>query len=134
MGRFFPVYRLGEDGDLKNEGGGMILVWAIRARSYKTRAEAWQQGQSPPYSPRGFSGLCLMAQVTTGLIRSIRPIRSIRGKRIIVYPLAYCPPGRGMVVGYLYPRAMPPVTHGSAFQAPECMRGTPKHPEGVAGS
>ena len=40
MGRFISVYRLGEDGDLKNEGGGMILVWALRARSYKTRAEA----------------------------------------------------------------------------------------------
>ena len=40
MGRFIPVYRLGEDGDLKKEGGGMLLVWALRARSYKTRAEA----------------------------------------------------------------------------------------------
>ena len=36
---FIPVYRLGEDGDLKNEGGGMLLVWALRARSYKTKAE-----------------------------------------------------------------------------------------------
>ena len=25
------------------------------------------------------------------------------------------------VVCYLYPRALPPVTHGSAFQAPECL-------------
>ena len=40
MGRFIPVYRLGEDGDLKNEGDGMLLVWALRARFYKTRAEA----------------------------------------------------------------------------------------------
>ena len=39
-GMFFPVYCLGEDGDLKKEGGGMLLVWALRARSYKTRAEA----------------------------------------------------------------------------------------------
>ena len=39
MGRFIPVYRLGEDGDLKNEGGGMLSVWALRARSYKTKAE-----------------------------------------------------------------------------------------------
>ena len=38
------------------------------------------------------------------------------------------------VVGYLYPRALPPVTQGSALQAPERIRGTPKHPEGVAGS
>ena len=39
-GRFIPVYRLGEDGDLKNEGDGILLVWALRARSYKTKAEA----------------------------------------------------------------------------------------------
>ena len=38
--RFIPVYRLGEDGDLKNEGDGMLSVWALRARSYKTKAEA----------------------------------------------------------------------------------------------
>ena len=36
----FSVYRLGEDGDLKNEGGDMLLVWALRTRSYKTKAEA----------------------------------------------------------------------------------------------
>ena len=28
------------------------------------------------------------------------------------------------VVCYLYPRALPPVTHGSALQAPERMRGS----------
>ena len=39
-GRFIPVYRLGEDGDLLKEGDGMLLVWVLRARSYKTRAEA----------------------------------------------------------------------------------------------
>ena len=38
--RFIPVYRLGEDGDLKNEGNGMLSFWALRARSYKTKAEA----------------------------------------------------------------------------------------------
>ena len=38
--RFIYVYRLGEDGYLKNEGNGMLSVWALRARSYKTRAEA----------------------------------------------------------------------------------------------
>ena len=38
--KVFPVYRLGEDGDLLKEGDGMLSVWALRARSYKTRAEA----------------------------------------------------------------------------------------------
>ena len=37
------------------------------------------------------------------------------------YPLAYCPPGS--ICGMLsIPRALPPVTHGSALQAPECLR------------
>ena len=32
------------------EGGGMLSVWALRARSYKTKAEAGQQGKAlhPP--------------------------------------------------------------------------------------
>ena len=38
--RFIYVYRLGEDGDLRNEGNGMLSVWALRARSYKTKVEA----------------------------------------------------------------------------------------------
>ena len=37
---FISVYRLGEDGDLLKEGDGRLSVWTLRARSYKTRAEA----------------------------------------------------------------------------------------------
>ena len=37
---FISVYRLGEDGDLLKEGGGMLSICALRARSYKTKAEA----------------------------------------------------------------------------------------------
>ena len=38
--RFIPVYRLGEDGGLHfNEGADMHLIWLLRARSYKTKAE-----------------------------------------------------------------------------------------------
>ena len=37
-------------------------------------------------------------------------------------PLAYCPPGS--ICGMLsIPRALPPVTHSSALQAPECLWG-----------
>ena len=39
-GPVFSVYRLGEDGGLKNEGTGILSVWALTARSYKTKAEA----------------------------------------------------------------------------------------------
>ena len=37
-----------------------------------------------------------------------------------IYPLAYCPPGRGFSLGS-NPRALPPVTQSSALQAPERM-------------
>ena len=37
---FILVYRLGEDGDLRNEGNGILSFWALRARSYKTKVEA----------------------------------------------------------------------------------------------
>ena len=36
-------------------------------------------------------------------------------------PLAYCPPGRCFSLSS-NPRALPPVTHGSALQAPECIQ------------
>ena len=39
--RFILVYRLGEDGDLLKEGDGRLSVWALRARSYKTKAKAY---------------------------------------------------------------------------------------------
>ena len=39
-GRFIYVYRLGEDGDLMKYDAVMLRFWTLRARSYKTRAEA----------------------------------------------------------------------------------------------
>ena len=36
----YHVYGLEEDGSLLKEGGVRLSVWALRARSYKTRAEA----------------------------------------------------------------------------------------------
>ena len=38
------VYRLEEDGDLLQEGAVRISFLVLRACSYKTKAEAWQQG------------------------------------------------------------------------------------------
>ena len=81
-----------------------------------------------------------MTLVTTGLIRSIRLIRG-RNKPILwrtalnfvesrlhsakLKPAWLCAhlheiSGRGFVVSYHYPRALPPVTQSSALQAPEC--------------
>ena len=36
----FPVYRLEEDGSVLEEGGVRLTVLALRARSYKAKAEA----------------------------------------------------------------------------------------------
>ena len=36
----YPVYGLEEDGSLLQEGGVRLSVWALRARSYKTRMKA----------------------------------------------------------------------------------------------
>ena len=47
MEGLFPVYRLEEYGGLLQEGGGGLLVLMLRARSYKTKAEGWHQGNAP---------------------------------------------------------------------------------------
>ena len=36
--RFILVYSLGEDVDLLKEGNGMLMIWLLRARFYKTKA------------------------------------------------------------------------------------------------
>ena len=41
------VYRLEEDCNLMKEGCVRLTVQALRACSYKTEAEAWQQGFAP---------------------------------------------------------------------------------------
>ena len=52
MEDLFPVYRLEEDVGLLQEGAVRVTVLVLRACSYKTKAEAWQQGFAP-YSSRG---------------------------------------------------------------------------------
>ena len=47
----------------------------------------------------------------------IRPIRLIRGRK--TSPSCGVLPSRQRLLTGLYPRALPPVTHGSALQAPE---------------
>ena len=45
-------------------------------------------------------------------------------------PMAYCPPGRGFSLSS-NPRALPPVTQGSALQAPERLWDTTKNLKGL---
>ena len=67
---------------------------------------------------RGLLCFCLMALVTTGLICSIRPIRGrnkpILWRTALQADVWWC---------VISPRALPSVTHSSAFQAPECLWG-----------
>ena len=43
----FYVYRLEEDVSLLKEGGVRLSIWVLRACSYKTKAEDWQQDFAP---------------------------------------------------------------------------------------
>ena len=47
MEGLFSVYRLEEYGGLLQEGGVSLPVLLLRARSYKTKAEGWHQGNAP---------------------------------------------------------------------------------------
>ena len=47
MEGLFPVYRLEEDGSVLKEGGVRLSLRAIRACSYKTKAEDRHQGFAP---------------------------------------------------------------------------------------
>ena len=66
---YFHVYRLEEDGNLMKEGCVRLSLLVLRACSYKTNAEAWQQGNAP-YSSRGGCRflLIVMTQMNTDLL------------------------------------------------------------------
>ena len=63
---YFHVYRLEEDGSVLKEGGVTLSLLVLRACSYKSKAEAWQQGFAP-YSSRGRCRflLIVMTQMNT---------------------------------------------------------------------
>ena len=76
-------------------------------------------------SARGLLCFCFMAQIGVQEVQGvqkvqIRSIRLIRGRERRTCSAAYCPPG-SICDMLSIPRALPPVTQGSAFQAPECL-------------
>ena len=80
MEDLFPVYRLEEDVGLLQEGAVRVTVLVLRACSYKTKAEAWQQAL-PPYSSRGGCRflLIVMTQMNTDiLVDNLRNQRNLR--------------------------------------------------------
>ena len=97
------------------------MVWLaenIQAclRDFQTGTASMARKRHLASTARGFLCFCLMTLVTTGLIRSIRLIRG-RYK-----PILWRTALQAEVCGRLsIPRALPPVTQGSALQAPERM-------------
>ena len=90
---------------------GWVMVWLtenIQAclGDFQTGTASMARKRLLASTARGFWGFCLMTLVTTGLIRSIRIIRG-RKKERKTHPLAYCPPGRG-IVGGIYSEGVAP--------------------------
>ena len=67
---YFLFIALGRMVTFCKEGGGMLSVWALRARSYKTRAEAYQQGNA------------LHPLQGVFLVFVLLPVRGERGSRV----------------------------------------------------
>ena len=113
----------------KNPEGVMVgLAENIQAclRIFRRAQHQWLARDILHQAQGVFDVFVLWLTPTTELIRSIRLIRGRKG----THPLAYCPPGSicGMIS---IPRALPPVTHGSALQAPECLRDIGDCPPGT---
>ena len=105
MGRFILVYRVAIDAEPCR-----VMVWVaenIQAclRDFQTGTASMARKRHLASTARGLLCFCLMTLVTTGLIRSIRLICD-RNKPILWRTALQA----AFVVGYLYPRALPPVT------------------------
>ena len=74
-------------------------------RDFQTGTASMARKRHLASTARGLLCFCLMTLVTTGLIRSIRLICD-RNKPILWRTALQA----AFVVGYLYPRALPPVT------------------------
>ena len=106
------VYRLGEDGGLHfNEGDGMLLVWTLRARSYKTRAEAYQQGIALHPLQGVFLVFVLHPEIGSRSSKvqkiSVLSVQSVVVKEPVLWRTAL---QAAFMEGCLFPRALPPVT------------------------
>ena len=109
-----------------------VMMWLtenIQAclRDFQTGTASMARKRHLASTARGFYGFCLMAQIEVQKVQKvqkvqIRPIRLIRGRK--TSPCSGVLPSRQRLRGSYIPRALPPVTHGSAFQAPERLWGT----------
>ena len=111
---FIPVYRLAMDARPWKGDGGAGWKYLSLLKDFQTGTASMDRKRHLASSARGFYCFCLAPSIR----KLIRSIRLIRGKKRRTYPLAYCPPGSIYGMPSI-PRALPPVTQSSAFQAPE---------------
>ena len=104
---FIRVYRLAIDARPKRGDGGADRKYPSMLEDFQTSTKSMARKRHLASIARGFLCFCLMAHHRSTLMRT--------------HPAAYCPPGS--IYNMLsIPRALPPVTHSSALQAPECLR------------
>ena len=53
----------------------MLLVWALRARSYKTKAEDWAAGHRPPSSSRGLFWFLSCFQQGVQVVQKVQEVQ-----------------------------------------------------------
>ena len=56
-----------------------LSVWALRARSYKTRAEDWAAGHRPPSSSRGLYWFLSCFQKGVQVVQKVQKVQKVQG-------------------------------------------------------
>ena len=60
-----------------------LSVWALRARSYKTKAEDWAAGHRPPSSSRGLSWFLSCFQQWVQEARWVQEVQEVQGAQSV---------------------------------------------------
>ena len=56
-----------------------LSVWALRARSYKTKAEDWAAGHRPPSSSRGLSWFLSCLKQGVQWVQKVQKVQKVQG-------------------------------------------------------
>ena len=70
----------------------MLLVWALRARSYKTKAEDWAAGHRPPSSSRGLSWFLSCLQQGVRWVQEVQEVQGVQEVRGIILTTVFLIP------------------------------------------
>ena len=55
-----------------------LSVWALRARSYKTRAEDWAAGHRPPSSSRGLFWVFVLLPAMVRWVQGVQGVQEVQ--------------------------------------------------------